>query len=68
MADVKHTLRKIGSTVRMAVLTSLARHFGTYRHSVSGYDWGSFAIYEWRGRRWYVPTEPALAHGEQPDG
>lgn len=50
-------MKKLFSTVRILYCLFMARTFGRYLHSVSGPNQPNCAVYEWRGRRWWVPTE-----------
>jgi len=52
-----HTLRKLGSTIKILATLGMARMFGKYEYS--GYD-GTihYARYLWRGRWWIIPTSP----------
>lgn len=45
---------KLQRTVSMLYCLFMARMFGTYEHSVSSDI--EYAIYEWRGKRWAIPT------------
>lgn len=51
-------MKKLTSTLRIAVTLILARTFGTYCYSVGGAGEPDYAVYHWRGRRWCFPTNP----------
>lgn len=57
-----HTMRKLGSTLRILANLGMARTFGEYQ--CSGWN-GEFdyAQYKWRGRTWVIPTSPLEAGG-----
>ena len=53
----QHAGRKLLSTLRILFTLGMARTFGHYRHS----EWNGeldYAIYEWRGKMWAIPTGP----------
>jgi len=52
-------MTKLFSTVRILACLFMARMFGTYRHSVGGFGIAPYAIYEWRGSTWHIPTGAA---------
>ena len=52
-------MRKLLSTLSIVARLALARTFGTYRHSVDGPEIAPYAVYEWRGKVWHVPTGEA---------
>ena len=48
-------IRKLGSTLSIVFNLGMARTFGRYRRS----GWNGefdYALYEWRGRLWTIPT------------
>lgn len=49
-------MTKLLSTIRILRCLFMARTFGAYQHSVDGPDIAPYAIYEWRGRLWHIPT------------
>ena len=52
-------LQKLLSTLRIVSTLVLARTFGEYKTSAWEHDIGSVALYNWRGKVWAFPTEPA---------
>jgi hypothetical protein len=55
----KHTMRKLGGTLKILALLFCARTFGKYEHNVGhGYGELDYAVYHWRGRVWGIPTGP----------
>ena len=57
MSEIRHALRKLGSTLRLAGTLICARTFGQYEISVWNGEF-SYARYTWRGRSWAFPTSP----------
>lgn len=57
MFRVKHFLRKLRSTLRIAATLVLARTFGRYDVTVNDYE-VTYARYHWRGQVWAFPTAP----------
>ena len=55
--EMRHTVKKLASTLRIVTRLALARTFGRYEHSVHDGTM-SYAVYHWRGYRWAVPTSP----------
>ena len=51
---MRHWLRKLRSTVSILCCLFMARMFGEYQHSVNSDS--EYAVYEWRGKRWAIPT------------
>ena len=52
---IGHHTTKFFHTLRVCAGIIMARTFGTYLHS--GWDGDrDFCIYEWRGRKYYIPT------------
>ena len=50
-------MRKLLSTVQIVANLFCARTFGRYRISYGGGDF-DYAVYEWRGQEWAIPTTP----------
>jgi hypothetical protein len=58
----KFHLKKFCGTATTMIHVGMARSFGTYKHSSCteiGEEWFNYAVYEWRGKLWMVPTGPA---------
>jgi hypothetical protein len=54
-------MKKLLSTICMMTRLGMARTFGRYHHSVGGPDIAPYAVYEWRGKTWHIPTGAAPA-------
>jgi hypothetical protein len=53
----KHTMRKLGGTLKILALLFCARTFGRYEITRCGlYGELDYAVYHWRGRVWGIPT------------
>lgn len=51
-------MTKLRSTIRILWCLLMARTFGDYQYSEDGPNSAPYAIYEWRGEYWAVPTGP----------
>lgn len=61
MFEVKHDIRKLCGSLRIAYCLAMARTFGVYRYDITmdcGDGWMKGAIYIWRGKTWIVPKCP----------
>lgn len=57
LSDGLFAARKLPKTIAISANIFLARTFGEYVHSVWNGDF-HYAVYQWRGERWVVPTSP----------
>lgn len=46
---------KFLSTLRIAATLVMARTFGQYINSVGGPNQPDYAVYRWRGKKWWIP-------------
>ena len=54
---VRWWLRKLTTTFRICHTIFMARMLGKYVHSIHDHEKGAFAVYEWKGRKLYIPND-----------
>jgi len=52
--DIAHSFKKLPSTIKICYTLFMARTFGSY--IVTYHDDFTYALYEWKGKYWAIPT------------